>query len=192
MESYQIIMKKLFKLYNTVFNLYREIAFFYYNHFKSEEKKNIFYRKYYHVKIGKNVRFLSGHQNFGSEPFLIEIGDNVIITDNVSFITHDGGVGIFRKEYPFMNVFGKIIIGNNVFIGSSTFILPGVKIGNNVVIGAGSIITRNIPDNFVAAGVPAKPVKKIEDYKRESLEKAVFIKELNRFKREKIILEHFK
>ena len=59
------------------------------------------YRKYYGVKIGKNVRFTDKYPHFGSEPYLVEIGNNVTITYGVVFHTHDGGVGIFRKEISF-------------------------------------------------------------------------------------------
>ena len=51
---------------------------------------------------------------------------------------------------------GKVTIGDRVFIGASTIILPGVAIGNDVIIGAGSVVTRDIPDNSVAAGNPAR------------------------------------
>jgi len=116
---------------------------------------------------------LLGKIHFGSEPFLIEIGDNVTITHGVSFVTHDGGVEIFRKEFPGINVFGKIVVGNNVFIGIKSIILPGVTIGSNVVIAAGSVVTRNIPDNVVAGGVPARVIESINEYKTKCLENAV-------------------
>lgn len=132
------------------------------------------YSKYLGVKIGKNVRF-TGHPVWGSEPYLIEIGDNVTITQNVSFSTHDGGVGIFREKYPGINVFGPIKIGNNVFVGSNTIFLPGVTIGDNVVIGSGSLVAKDIPSNVVAVGRPAVPIKSIEDYEKQILEKAVYI-----------------
>jgi acetyltransferase-like isoleucine patch superfamily enzyme len=132
------------------------------------------YRKYLGVKIGNNVRF-TGHPIWGSEPYLIEIGDNVTITQNVSFSTHDGGVGIFRDKYPGINVFGRIRIGNNVFVGSNTIFLPGVTIGDNVVIGSGSLVSKDIPSNVVAIGRPAVPIKSIEDYEKQVLEKAVYI-----------------
>ena len=121
------------------------------------------YRKYYGVKIGKNVRFTDKYPHFGSEPYLVEIGNNVTITYGVVFHTHDGGVGIFRKEIPGINIFGKIKIGNNVFVGSRATLLPGVSIGNNVVIASGSVVTKDVPDNVVIAGVPAKIIKTTEE-----------------------------
>lgn len=59
---------------------------------------------------------------------------------------------------------GKIHIGNNVFISSKSTILYGVNIGNNVIIGAGSIVTKDIPDNSIVAGAPAKFIKSFDDY----------------------------
>jgi len=132
------------------------------------------YQKQYGIKFGKNVR-ITGRPTWGTEPYLIEIGDNVTITQNVAFHTHDGGVGLFRGKYPGINVFGRIKIGDNVFIGSHTIFLPGVEIGDNVIIGAGSIVSKNIPSNSVAVGVPARVIKSIEDYKEEILRKAVYI-----------------
>ena len=74
-----------------------------------------------------------------------------------------------------MNVFGKIKIGNNVFIGEDAMIMYGVTIGNNVVIGARSLVTKDIPDNCVAAGTPARIIKTLEEYKISSLKKSIQI-----------------
>ena len=105
--------------------------------------------------------------NFGSEPYLISLGDHVRITDGVRFITHDGGCWVVRN-YSAVNknidLIAPITIGNNVHIGINTIIMPGVHIGNNVIIGCGAIVTRNIPDNSVAAGVPCRVIKSIDDY----------------------------
>jgi len=158
--------------------------------FSSQKKKTALYRKHFGVKIGKNVRF-TGTPKWGSEPYLITIGDHVTITQDVVFHTHDGGVGLFRKEYPGINIFGRITIGNHVFIGSHTIILPGVSIGDNVVIGAGSVVSRDIPSNSVAVGVPAKVLKSIDEYKSSVLAKAVYVHETDPLKRKNEILSKF-
>ena len=145
------------------------------------------YRKYFGVTIGNNCRF-TGTPSWGSEPYLIEIGSNVTITQNITFHTHDGGVGLFRHEFPGINLFGKIKIGDNVFIGSNTIILPGVRIGNNVVIAAGSVITKDVPDNVIVAGVPAKVIKTVNEYKEKVLENAIYVYETDSEKRKKEIL----
>jgi acetyltransferase-like isoleucine patch superfamily enzyme len=118
------------------------------------------------VTIGAGCRLIN--VDFGSEPYLVSIGNHFSGT-NANFITHDGGVWIFRKEYPDLDVVAPIQIGNNVFLGFGVTILPGVTIGDNVVVGAGSIVTRSIPSNCVAAGIPAKPLRDINDYKAKCL-----------------------
>lgn len=80
------------------------------------------------------------------------MGDHVEVTSGCKFITHDGGAWVLRElGYQKMDVFGPIKIGNNVFIGMNTVILPNVTIGDNVVIGTGAVVTKDIPDNSVVA-----------------------------------------
>lgn len=152
------------------------------------EKKQRIYSKYLGIKFGEKVRILH-FPRWGSEPFLIEIGNNVTITRGVCFVNHDGGVAIFRDEIPGLNVYGKIKIGSNVFIGINSIIMPGVTVGSNVVIGAGSIVNKDVPDNVVIAGVPAKIIKSIKDYKTSSLSKSIQIDKM--LDRRKQILDFF-
>lgn len=132
----------------------------------------------YAEKVGVNVKgslYIYGCKRgmFGSEPFMIETGDNVHVTGECQFLTHDGSTLIFRKEIPTLEITKPIKIGNDVFIGYRTIILPGVTIGNRCVIGAGSVVTRNIPDNSLAVGIPCKVIKSsnelLEKLKTESL-----------------------
>jgi acetyltransferase-like isoleucine patch superfamily enzyme len=117
------------------------------------------------VRMGENVHFYGMPSNmFGTEPWLITIGNNVYITAGCAFITHDGGTLILRKEVPDLEWTAPIAIGNDVYIGVRTLILPGVTIGNRCIIGAGSIVTKSIPDNSVAAGVPARVIKSTDEY----------------------------
>lgn len=123
------------------------------------------------MKVGKNVRFLGNH-NFGSEPFLIEIGDNVTVSSNVTFVNHDGGIAVFKKlykpQYEKVLKFGKITIHDNCFIGTGTIIMPGVEIGPNSVIGAGSIVTKNVQPETVVAGTPIRKIYTLEEYASKS------------------------
>lgn len=114
-----------------------------------------------------------GNVSWGSEPWIITLGSNVHLTNGIQFVTHDGGTLLFRDKIPDLEITKPITVGNNVYIGVQTIIMPGVQIGNNVVIGAGAVVTRDIPDNSVEVGVPAKVIKTIDAYleklKRESL-----------------------
>lgn len=157
----------------------------------NEWQRAAVYSQQYGVKFGSRVR-ITGSVHFGSEPYLISIGDDVTLTQDVTFHTHDGGVGIFRRDYPGINVYGRISVGNNVFVGSNVIVMPGVSIGNNVVIGAGSVVTRDVPDNVVVAGAPAKQIRTIDEYKQHSLSRAVFIKGTTPEERKREILEHLR
>lgn len=145
-------------------------------------------KKFY--SFGENNRIFTRH--FGSEPYLIKIGNHCTISGGVKFTTHDGGSWIFRDEIPDLNVFGKIEIKDNCFIGMDTIILPNVTIGPNSVVGAGSVVSRDVPPNTVVAGVPAKIISSVEEYKKNCLTKW---KSLNitgpREKWKKQLIEHF-
>jgi acetyltransferase-like isoleucine patch superfamily enzyme len=125
-----------------------------------------FYAKLIGVRIGRDCNIQ--HVNFSSEPYLIKIGNHVQITSGTRFFTHSGG-WVLREKYPDWDVFGKIIIGNNVYIGNSCLIMPGVTIGNNVIVGAGSVITKSLPDNVVVAGNPAKIISDIDTFEKKNL-----------------------
>lgn len=121
----------------------------------------------YAKKIGvngfENGR-IYGDVSWGTEPWLITIGKNCHITAGVAFITHDGGTLLFRDRVPDLEITKPITLGDNVYIGSYTIVLPGVHIGSNVVIGAGAVVSRDIPDNSVAVGTPAKVIKTCDEY----------------------------
>lgn len=99
---------------------------------------------------------------------LIKIGNNVRLASNVNFVTHDvshfvlNHMNLGSREVP--EKIGCIEIGNNVFVGADTMILYNVKIGSNVIIGARSLINRDIPDNCVAVGSPAKVVGTFDEF----------------------------
>lgn len=154
-----------------------------------EYKRPHVYRKHLGVKIGKEARF-TGKINFGSEPFLISIGDHVTLAHNVTFHTHDGGVWVFRKKHPNINLYGRIKVGNNVFIGSNVIILPNIEIGDNVVIGAGSVVTKSVRNNIVIAGNPAREIRSLDEYEQKLLHRAIFIDSKNMSEVSKLIIQH--
>jgi len=136
------------------------------------------YAKVIGVKMGKNC-FIST-KNFSTEPYLIEIGNNVRIARNVNFFTH-GGVWTLRKKYNLsdLDYFGKIKIGNYTYVGENVIILPGVTIGENCIVGAGSVITKSIPDNVLVAGNPAVFISKTDDFVDKIKKKSLFCKDLS-------------
>lgn len=122
-------------------------------------------------KIGAGSRLLT--RNLGAEPFLVEIGEETLISSDVAFFTHDGGHWVTEFEFPRANRFGRIRVGSRCFIGARVILLPGVSVGDRTVIGAGSVVSRDIPSGVVAAGVPARIISTIDEYnakvRRESL-----------------------
>jgi len=111
------------------------------------------------MKIGADCLFNT--MSFSTEPYLIEIGDHVAIASGTVFITHDAGIRCFRKDFPQDDIFGKIIIGNNVFIGENSTILLNTDVGDNCIIGAGSVVRGKFPADSVIVGNPAKVITKM-------------------------------
>ena len=124
-----------------------------------------------------------------TRPWLIDIGDNVQITEGVTILTHGYDWSVLKAVYgEILGSSGRVKIGNNVFIGMNSTILKGVNIGNNVIIGANSLVNKNIPDNSVVAGNPARVIMSLDNYykkrKKKQYEEA---SELVRLYRKKII-----
>lgn len=146
--------------------------------------KPIEFAKYIGVSVGNECRFIGvSKATFGSEPYLISIGNHVTLTANVRFITHDGGVWVFRGEYPNMDVFGKIVIKDNVFIGLNTIIMPNSFIEDNVIVGAGSLVRGRLESNYVYAGIPVRKIMTLDEYKIKCLEKAVNTKKMSKIEK---------
>ena len=92
----------------------------------------------------------------------VHIGDNVMIGPNTT-ITTVGHPLSPKKRRQHLGQASEIRIGNDVWLGANVTVLPGVTIGNNVVVGAGAVVTKDIPDNSLAVGVPARVIKEIEN-----------------------------
>lgn len=158
--------------------------------YKMRRNPAVFLRKL-GTEIGENCEIYPT-ANF-MDPYLIKLGNNVRINEGVQLVTHDGGVWVLRNLYPKLkdiDLFGKIIIGNNVHIGTNAVIMPGVKIGNNCIIGVSAVVTKDIPDNSVVAGIPARVIKTIEEYKEKNIHSFIYSKNISAEKKREFVLEH--
>lgn len=132
------------------------------------------------VCVGEGCRIYI--HSFGTEPFLISIGDRVTITSRVRVLTHDGSTCLvtddegvrFQRYLP-------VTIGDDVFIGVNSIILPGVNIGSRVVVAAGSVVTRDIPSDVVVAGNPARVISSFDAFSKKVADSCVNESELQGF-----------
>ena len=113
----------------------------------------------YNVKIGKNFKSFFNFTMLDEND--INIGDNVTIGPNVAILCAIHPLEDIISRNSQLEYAKKVSIGNDVWIKGKTVILPGVKIGNNVIIENGSVVTKNIPDNSYASGVPCKVISVI-------------------------------
>lgn len=144
------------------------------------------------VRIGRGCHFYAADVGmFGSDPYLIAIGDNVHITKGVMFVTHDGGTLILRKEVPDLELTAPISIGNDVYIGVNAIILAGVTVGDRCIIGAGAVVTKSIPANSVAVGVPARVVKTVDEYLASAQARSLHLGHLRGAEKEVELRKHF-
>jgi len=119
------------------------------------------------VTVGENCRIFT--RTFGSEPWLISIGDRVTITSSVTILTHDGATWLMRDKKGRRYAYKKTIIGNDVFVGVNAIIMPGVIIEDKVIVAAGSIVTKSVPSGSIVGGNPAKIIGSYNDYEKKAL-----------------------
>jgi acetyltransferase-like isoleucine patch superfamily enzyme len=144
------------------------------------------------VRIGARVDLYgAGLFTFGSEPYLVTVGDDVTISHEVDFITHDGGLRVVRDEHPGAFHYGPITVEDGAFIGAHAVLLPGVTIGAGAVVGAGSVVTRDVPPRSVVAGVPAKVVKSVEEYGVSRRAEWIDTEGLSAAEKERLLRRHF-
>ena len=122
----------------------------------------IAYARWIGVNIGINV-FAPDKLTWSSEPYLITIGNYCQITAGVRIFTHGGGMHI-RGGNPDYDSFGKVVIGDYVYIGNNALIMPGVTVGDHVLIAAGAVVTKSFPSGVVVAGNPAKIICTLEQW----------------------------
>ena len=112
------------------------------------------------LTVGKNFSRQEKTIIDQSHCWLITIGDNVTLAPRVHILAHDAGT---KRPLNYTRI-GLVDIGNNVFIGASSTVLPGVTIGDNVIIGANSVVSKGVPSNSVAIGNPARVVCTYDEY----------------------------
>lgn len=166
---------------NDIFlKLFRRIELLYAN--SSYERKRQYLLKK-GAKIGENTRMNCYVDSFGTEPYLIEVGKDCLFAADIRFITHDGGVKVLNTLKKFngekMDIISPIKIEDNVYIGTGAYIMPGVRIGSNSIVGAHSVVTKDIPKNSVAVGIPARVIKGIEEYYNSNKIKNKYYKTAN-------------
>ena len=124
------------------------------------------------VRIGERCRIYT--TSFGSEPWLIRIGDHVCISNDVTFVNHDLNWP-FQDKYESLTCFGPIEVRDNCQIGVRATILPHVTIGPNSIVGACSVVTKDVPPNTVVAGNPARFICTLEEYEQKCLARHIDI-----------------
>ncbi|EAP86962.1 acyltransferase [Croceibacter atlanticus] len=144
------------------------------------------YAKSLGVKIGANCNIQN--VSFGSEPYLIEIGNHVQITNGTKIFTH-GGAWPLRKKYPDLDFFGKVTLKNNIYVGNNCLIMPGVTIESNVIIASGSVVTKSVKENSIVAGNPAKVIGNLKEFEIKVLPYNLKSKQLDYNSKKKHLLE---
>ena len=146
-----------------------------------EGKKKIELIKKHHLfgGIGENCHIQSRILPLHSE--LVYLHDNVRIATDVRFVLHDGIHNMLNRKYhtkDFIEKIGSIEIMDNVFVGSGTRILYNTRIGNNVIIGSDSLVNKDIPDNSVYAGVPARFICTFDEYVEKARQYSDMVREM--------------
>ena len=131
------------------------------------------------VKIGKDCLLCSSPMN--REPYLINIGNNVTVSTNVTFVTHDNSIKLLYPEKS--DVFGKIVIGNNCFIGENATILYGVTLADNIIVAAGSVVTKSFRNsNIIIGGNPAHIINTWDKFSEKIKDNVITRKEMENCK----------
>ena len=148
-----------------LYKVKKRLERFYYLHIRHNA---VAYAKHLGVRMGEKCQILCDPSiAFGTEPYLIKLGNHVDVTYGVQFLTHEGGIWCARginPELEKMDCFLPITVGDNVMIGIHSVIMPGVHIGNNVIVAGHCVVTKDVPDGAVVAGVPAKQISTVEKF----------------------------
>lgn len=137
------------------------------------------------MMIGNNCRIFSDIST--SESYLVNIGNNVTISNDVQFITHDASISKAISDAT--DIFGRISIGNNCFIGARSIIMYGITLADNTIVAAGSVVTKSITEKGkIIGGNPAKIIGTVENFADKYKTNAVNIAGLSEAEKKTIIL----
>lgn len=131
----------------------------------SPEKATMDYCFAHGFTAGKNFKYYGGYPIDANWPWLISVGDDVMLSSNIRILAHDASTG---KAGAHTKI-GIVRIGNNVFIGADSIVLCNTRIGDNVIIGAGSVVTHDVPSNSIYAGNPARFVCSFDEFQEKHL-----------------------
>lgn len=145
-------------------------------------KKMAFMKRHnYFASVGENCYYQSNL--LPAEPFLVTFHDNVAISAGVRIVTHSALNTVFNHEEQsdrYLCRYGRVEIGNNVYVGADAIINYGVTIEDNCIVAAGAVVTKDVPSGSVVGGVPAKVIgsyaeskKKLEEFSAPFLAKGL-------------------
>lgn len=147
------------------------------------------YARYLGVEVGDNCLITT--RNWSTEPYLVKIGNNVQITNNVTIHTHGGG-NCIRMNHPDFDVFGRVVIEDWAYIGAYSHIMPGVTIGEGALVAAASVVTKSVEPHTVVAGNPARYICTTEEYYQKNQKYDLHTKQLDSLQKKKVILDSSK
>lgn len=191
-NSRAAILISLMRVARFVLGIYSKVAFL----FQCQVLGKTAYLRRAGARIGEGCEVLTAVENFGSEPWLIQIGDRVTVAHGVKLVTHDASTRIFRSSHPQMNVrfgnkFAPIRIASDAFIGIDAIVLPGVSIGERSIVAAGAVVTKDVPADTVVAGVPARLVFRTTDFEAKCALETLSIKATTREQLRRELTLHF-
>lgn len=154
----------------------------FYKHFASHER----YARYIGVNLGVN-NDIQENALWSSEPWLITVGNDCQFVLGSRIFTHGGGRVLRRIESDY-DSFGKVKIGNGVYLGANSLIMPGCIIGDGVLVAAGSVVTKSVPPNVVIGGNPAKIICTIDEYYKKNKKYNAHTKHMTKEEKKHFIL----
>jgi acetyltransferase-like isoleucine patch superfamily enzyme len=115
------------------------------------------YLRWSGVQVGRDCRIAAYGMESGIEPYLLKIGNRVVIEKQAACLTHDGATWVFRHLVPDLQVLGPIVLEDDCYVGAAAILCPGVRIGRKAVVAPGSVVICDVPPETVVMGIPARP-----------------------------------